>query len=126
MLNALVHILAYLRSFFPARLPDDAESFDAFCDSVLGIYNIPDKLDHRFNMASMILRDLGPQTCYKSKRFFAKTVLKSISNEAAFSKLEEYKAALKAKNEVTPSKEPITEQQQGSLPETAKKVVPKA
>lgn len=92
----------YFRSFFPSKLPTGLPEFDAFANSIIEIYGLPNFDSYRQLIATLIMH-LPPMTHSKSKRYFYAAIKKSMSNETAYAKIQEYKESSKKKSEDTPA-----------------------
>lgn len=80
--------------FIPVKLPIGMTAFDTFAEDILKRYNLPDKNDYRNAIATMILH-MGPQKNFQSPRYFAKAILKSMANQIAYEKIQQFKEAQK-------------------------------
>ncbi len=104
--------------FIPVKLPQTLDQMTEFIDDVLASNSIPDDPTYKHAIAAAVMH-LGPLTTHKSKRFFAKSVMKQIANQVAFEKIQQIKEDEKAKamaqQEATLLEVPID----GSIAETA-------
>ena len=82
-------------SFLPVRLPQTTEQFDAFFNSLSDDFKLPNDVQCKSAVASIIMH-LGPTNVLKSRYFFAASIYKRLSNEAAYQTIE---ALRKAENE---------------------------
>lgn len=87
-----------IRSYFPSALPQGSEEFDAYASKLLELYSLPQKDTYRHAIASMIMH-LGPTTHRIPMRYFAISIFKAMSNEVAYSKIQDLKKALAAEEQ---------------------------
>jgi hypothetical protein len=80
---------------FPSKLPVGMKDFNAFADSIFETYGLPKEPSYYHTIATMIMH-LGPTTAYKSKRFFAFSIIKAMANQIAYGKIQELKEKQKA------------------------------
>lgn len=74
----------------PSKLPLGMQDFDDFVESIIVLYNFPDDNTYRGAIATMIMH-LDPLVTRKPKAWFAASIRKSMSNQIAYAKLQQYK-----------------------------------
>lgn len=94
-LTKIKQFLSKLRNFLPSALPRGMSDFDSWSDDVISTYDLPANDSIKFALATMILH-LGPTDSHKSKRYFAKCVLKGMSAQVASSVMYTLKEKQKA------------------------------
>lgn len=82
----------------PSKLPRGIEEFDEYCRSIFELYDLPDLPNYRLAIASIIMH-LGPTVTRSPKLFFAKSIHKADTNEAAFEAIQKLKEEDKRKRE---------------------------
>lgn len=80
-------MLAKIRHLFPSILPTTRDEIDAFIADILTTHDLPDDKSYHHAVAGAIMH-LGPVTASKSKRWFARSVRKSIANQVAYQKIK--------------------------------------
>lgn len=100
ILTQLTKVINLIKAQFPSKLPIGAKEFDDFATSILQTYNLPDLPSYRHAIATMIMH-LPTTTAYKSKAFFATSVLKAMANQVAYAKIQEIKDAEQSQDEVS-------------------------
>lgn len=95
------------------QLPVNGAQFDLFCDDLFLTYGLPDLPSYRHTVATMIMH-LDATKNKAPKKYFAKSILKAMSNEIAYGKIlffreQEKQEEAKTQNETlwTASVEPI-------------------
>lgn len=77
-------------ALFPSALPLGVTAFETWSKSIIDTYSLPDNDSTRFALATMILHaDAGGY--HKPKRYFARMVLKSMSNQIAGQVMQDLK-----------------------------------
>lgn len=103
----------FVRSFFPVKLPTGLLEFNQFSSNIIETYNLPNLPSYKHAIASMIMH-LGPTTFYKSPRFFAISVKKSMANQTAYEMIQIIKEQDEVrkieKKAITSTGEPTPEQ----------------
>lgn len=96
-----------LAQCFPTKLPITQDQLNSLINDVLSVNGLPNDPTYHHAIASAVMH-LGPITHSKSKRYFAKSVRKSIANQVAFEKIQflrEEEKKQRAQSEVTPQEE---------------------
>lgn len=91
-----------LKHTLPTALPIGSQEFDSFAESILSTHNLPMNDSFKHSVATMLLH-LDPQTTHRSKAWFAKALKNAQIKETAWFKIEEYKKAQKAAQELKDS-----------------------
>ena len=81
--------------YFPKALPHGVTEFEHFCGYVFDTYGIPNLPSYREAVATMIMH-LGPTVDTKAPHYFAKSIRKAMSNEVAYSYLQDRREEKKA------------------------------
>lgn len=98
--------LKKLRNFLPSKIPSTGvPEMQAFVADIIETYDLPDNDSHRQAIYNMILT-LGPTIIYKSKYFFAASVMKAAANQIAYNLIMEIRDAA---NKPRPSSDPKPE-----------------
>ncbi len=84
---------------FPHNLPHTEQELQAFNEKIFSTYNFTNIPAHQGAIAQMIL-ELPSTVCKKPLSFFAKSVKKRMSNQAAFDTLQFLKKIEKEKLEL--------------------------
>jgi len=95
-------LLLKLLTHLPSKLPLGMQDFDQFVESIISIYGFPDDDTYRGAIATMIMH-LDPLVTYKRKSWFAASIRKSMANQIAYAKLQQYKETKKHDSEVVDS-----------------------
>lgn len=129
LMNALQKVKNILNKvifLLPSRLPSGMKEFESWASSIIQTYNFPDNDSTRFALATMILhlesvakielnllivKILIPTSAFKSKQYFAQTVLKSMSNQVAAGVMQDLKEKQKREAEEAAAKEAQEKQQ---------------
>lgn len=90
ILSKLVKLGQLIRAFFPSALPIGVTEGNAWLDSIVNLYNLPDNDSTRFALSSMI-GHMNPTAAFKSKFYFALLAWKSMANQIAYAKMHELK-----------------------------------
>lgn len=103
MFVELIHLIKrfFLRQIYKvhkSELPRGASDFNAFIESILYAYNLPNSRSYHFAIATMVMH-MGPQETHKHKSFFAKALYKSMSNQVAFQIIQDAKDAERKEQE---------------------------
>jgi hypothetical protein len=79
-------------------LPTNPEELDIFMDTIIKTYGLPDNMDTRDSICTLIMH--APQSVSKAPlSHFAQSVKKSMANRAAYDKLAEYRDKRKQEQE---------------------------
>lgn len=70
-------------------LPVTAEALDAFVLDIVNLFGLPNTDDTYESICTLIIH-MPQSTCRAPKSFFGDSVLKSMTNAAAFAKLQEF------------------------------------
>lgn len=89
-MGILKRLSLLIRYRFPSKLPTGMTEFEDFVQSILVAYKLPDLPSYKNAVATMIMH-LSPQQSYAPKAYFAKGIRKSMANQIAYSKIQEYK-----------------------------------
>lgn len=79
-----------LFSRFPSKLPIGMTAFDTWSQSIIDTFSLPNNDSTRFALATMILH-VPAEGFYKPKAYFARLVLKSMSNQIAGGVMQDLK-----------------------------------
>lgn len=82
----------------PVLLPTNESALDAFVAQVTREYELPEGMDTYDMIATMILH-LPTTKAFQTKSYFGHGVLKSMANQVAFKKLEEFRKIREAKEQ---------------------------
>lgn len=112
-----------LKHLWPEKLPTTGNEMNALINDVIFAEGVPNDPTYHHAIATALMH-LGPITHRKARRFFAKSVRKSIANQVAFEKIQALREEAKAleekiKLEATPQVEPTN----GSEPQSAENQV---
>ncbi len=86
-MNKAKKLFTKFKQIFPTKLPLNRNDMDKFIQDILTANDLPDNKSYHHAVAGAIMH-LGPVTASKSKRWFAKTVRKSIANQVAYEKIK--------------------------------------
>lgn len=77
---------------FPSALPQGAQEFDSWADSIASTYKLPtnDSDSIKFTLSTIIMH-LGPQTAYKAKYYFVTVLRAAAAKQVAAAKFYEIK-----------------------------------
>lgn len=89
-MNKITKLFRKACAFFPSELPTGTTAFEAYTKHILDTYELPSTPGYRGAIFTMILH-LPATKNYCSKRFFAKSVKKSMSNQVAYELLRKAK-----------------------------------
>lgn len=87
-----------VKHLWPEKLPITREEIDVLIKDVICAEDIPNDPTYHHAIASSIMH-LGPVTTRKARRFFSKSVRRSIANQVAFEKIEALRKEAKALEE---------------------------
>jgi hypothetical protein len=87
-LSIILRPFKKLKSKFKEELPRSRPAMDAFFTDIIKTYDLPDMPSYRNAMAVMIM-NMGSETIKQSKFSFAKAIKKAMSNQVAYSVIEE-------------------------------------
>lgn len=110
-MNRLRKLKDQLRQVYPSKLPITVDELNLMIKDVLLANDLPDNPSYHHAIATAIMH-LDPLTTRKQKRFFAKSVRKSISNQVAFDKMQLLKQEAIAQDELS-KQTPLTETDEG-------------
>lgn len=100
--------------FVPTALPVGKEEFNKFCASIFYTYDLPALPSYKHAIASMIMH-LGPTKAKATKRFFALSVKKAMSNQVAYEIIQDLKNEEAAYIEATMAKPVATTSSQEGI-----------
>lgn len=87
-----------VKHLWPEKLPVTREEIDVLIKDVIFSENVPDDPTYHHAIAAALMH-LGPVTHRKARRFFSKSVRKSIANQVAFEKIQALRDEAKALEE---------------------------
>lgn len=99
--NYIMKTIKTVLSYFPSKLPTGVTAFHAYADEVIELTGpIADVDSLKWAIANQIIH-LPPQTSYKPKQYFVRSLMKAAANQIASSvfqdiKLKQQKAAQEA------------------------------
>ena len=84
--------------FIERDLPRTLHEFEGFADYLIALYDFPPGDSYKHAIATMIMH-LDPLQTTATFDYFARSIIKSICNDVAFTKIQEYNEAMKKKRE---------------------------
>lgn len=100
-----LQILAFkLIHHLPSKLPRGSSSFQEFADSIFDVYGFPHE-DPYYHSIAVMIQHLPPTTVFKSKAWFASSLLNAQAREVAFYKIQEIQKREKEKQAALKEKE---------------------
>lgn len=98
MIHKIRHLMKRVRGRFSEDLPTDPVKLDAFIESTLSLYNLPQKPDYQRTIVTMI-QHLSQERFRAPKFYFYRQIKRSEAMRAAFLKLKAMNDAEKAQQE---------------------------
>ena len=110
-MNKIRTFIKRLANRFPTALPTGMSSIDAFIESILTTYGLPNNPSYQ-RMIAMMIQHLPSESHRAPKHEFYKAIMRAQANEAAFHKLQALKEAeaTAAKAAATPKEEALLDE----------------
>lgn len=91
MLDKIKFLVRQVRGLFPQRVPTGLTEFNTLISEVIELYNPPgNERSIRFVISSLLMR-LGPTEVFKSKWYFASSLIRAAAAQVAVHVQEEIK-----------------------------------